>query len=510
MADKDKNQYSDNGLDETLSGMQPLSDEDLGIDGEDVDALIRSVLDEIDHADSVMQPGGSAAVAAEQPDLFDLSEETRVVHPVEPFTEAQAPIEQTRIIPTEHSMENGKEVSRKQEKKATPKKQKDTGRGKQEKPKQMPNDKNRKPRLKPAQRALIYVFCVITASVLLAIFAWCCALDVLALTKPDREVTVTVRENDTVADVTDMLYDEGLIEYKWLFRLYCAFAHAENKIDPGVYTLNNLFDYHALVNGLIGTADTRETETVTIPEGYECEQIFELLDEKGVCSYDELVETAANYEFDYAFLSHLDYGEKNRLEGYLFPDTYEFYLNEDAVTVLKKFLNNFEAKFNEELLASLDTLNASLRAKMEANGFSEEEIQENLMDERKIVIVASLIEKETAGEAESANIASVIYNRLCSDVYPCLQIDATIQYVLEERKQTLTAEDLAINSPYNTYTNPGLTPGPIANPGLASLKAALNPAQTDYYFYALDTDGTHHFSSTYYEHKAFLESLENE
>jgi len=358
-----------------------------------------------------------------------------------------------------------------------------------------------------AQRALLYVFGVVTAAVLIAVGVWYCALDVLALTKPDREVTVTISETDTVADVANTLYDNDLIDYPWLFRIYCAFANADERIDSGVYTLNNQFDYHALVNGLIGTAPTRDTATVMIPEGYECEQIYALMEEKGICSAAELADCAANHVFDYDFLAHLEYGDPSRLEGYLFPDTYDFYVNEDPVNVLSKLLNNYSRRVNDELLAQIDTLNAMLREKMTAAGFTAEEIDAAMMDEQKIIIVASLIEKETAGTKESPKIASVIYNRLCSKIYPCLQIDATIQYVLEERKDVLTNSDLAINSPYNTYINPGLTPGPIANPGLTSIKAALSPENTTYYFYALDKDGSHHFSSSYYEHRDFLEGL---
>ena len=161
---------------------------------------------------------------------------------------------------------------------------------------------------------------------------------------------------------------------------------------------------------------------------------------------------------------------------------------------------------DEELLAQIDTLNAGLTQKMQAAGFSEAEIAANQMDLYKVITVASLIEKEAAAESERATVASVIYNRLCSNEYPYLQIDATIQYILDERKETLTLDDQQIDDPYNTYRYEGLPPGPIANPGLASIQAALEPADTQYYFYALESDGTHHyFSETYEEHQQFLE-----
>ena len=122
-----------------------------------------------------------------------------------------------------------------------------------------------------------------------------------------------------------------------------------------------------------------------------------------------------------------------------------------------------------------------------------------------VIIVASLIEKETAKASESPSIAAVIYNRLCSKLYPCLEIDATIQYALDERKEVLSNADKGIISPYNTYKNAGLPAGPISNPGIASIRAALYPAESDDYFYALGNDGVHHFSRTYYEHQDFLE-----
>ena len=371
--------------------------------------------------------------------------------------------------------------------------------------------KQRRHRLPAALRAVLYLLFVVLFSFLLAIFAWNCALDVLALTKPDREVTITISDTDSIEDVTQKLYDNQLIDYPWLFRIYCKYSHAERKIDPGVYTLNNLFDYHALVNGMIATAETHDSAKVTIPEGFECRQIFKLLEEKQICSYEELADCAANHEFDYEFLKDLPYGSPNRLEGYLFPDTYEFYLDDDPVNVLRKFLNNFERKYNRLMEeGSLEDLNASLRTKMEANGFTEEQISAGMITPYKLIVVASIIEKETAGASESGKIASVIYNRLCSNLYPLLQIDATVQYILDERKEILSQDDLAIDSPFNTYRNPGLTPAPISNPGLESMRAALIPEVTDYYFYALAKNGWHHFSSSYFDHQAFLEGLNNE
>jgi len=299
-----------------------------------------------------------------------------------------------------------------------------------------------------------------------------------------------------------------IFRYKWLFRIYCTLARAEEKILPGTYELNDLFDYHALVNGMASVGE-RSTTSVMIPEGYTCEEIFALLEKKGVCTAEKLREAAANEEFDYEFLAGVPMGDSNRLEGCLFPDTYEFYVGDNPRNVLNKFLRNTDRKLTDELWAALDKLNASLRVKMARNGFTQEEIAAGELTMHDVLIVASLIEKEAANAQESTTVASVIYNRLCSKTYPCLCIDATIQYALPERKETLTQQDTLIDSPYNTYKYPGLPVGAISNPGVTSIRGALYPKDTDYFFYALGKSGLHSFFRTYSEHLAFLEDLRN-
>ena len=363
-------------------------------------------------------------------------------------------------------------------------------------------------RLPGPVRVILYVCCVLAASVLLAVFAWKCADEVCAFTAEERVVTVTVPENATMSQVTDILQEEGLIHYRWLFSLYCMISNAADKIDPGTYELNTIYDYHALINGMIETSENRATVEVTIPEGYEAADIFQLLEEKGVCSVSALEEAAANYEFDYDFLKGLDYGDYRRLEGYLFPDTYEFYLDDTPENVLGRFLRNFNNKITDEMYAALTELNADLQAKMTQAGFSEAEIAAGALTFHDAIIVASLVEKETYRSSESGMIASVIYYRLCSKTYPCLNIDATIQYVLPERKEILTNADKAIISPYNTYTNAGLPIGPISNPGISSIRAALYPMETDYYFYAPEAEAiNHHFFASAYEYQSYLSSL---
>ena len=290
-------------------------------------------------------------------------------------------------------------------------------------------------------------------------------------------------------DITDKLYDAGLIRYKSLFNLYASISDAKEDIQPGIYDLNTRYDYHALVN-FMSPRSSREVIKLTIPEGYTCRQIFNLLQENKVCTTVDIGAYAANGELDdYWFLKDVERGDKYCLEGFLFPDTYEFYKNSSPREVLEKMLDNFDVKFSEEMRGQIDTLNANVTG----GGYTV----------REVVIVASLIEKEAAAPAESPKIAGVIYNRLFrwGDTPAYLNIDAALVYAQDGANETI---DTGIDSPYNTYTHMGLTPGPISNPGLASILAALNPEAHDYYYYVLNpSTGMHQFSTTYDEHETW-------
>lgn len=355
-------------------------------------------------------------------------------------------------------------------------------------------------------RTVGYMAAVLIVSVVCAVAMWFAADDVLALTKPDNSITITIKDGDSLEDVAQNLKDHGLVNYKSLFVLYGKFSNAESKISSGTFELNQMFDYHALVNGMAYASETRETVTLTFPEGYSCSQIFQLLEDNGVCSVAELEDAAANNDFEMDILAELPYGDKNRLEGYLFPDTYDFYVDDEPVRVIKKLLNNFDSKFTDEMYEAIETLNEDIRSRMEEEGsFSEAEIESSMMDVYKILTVASLIEKEAGSDAERTAIASVIYNRLTTRVHELLQIDATVEYALGEHRTQITESDLLVDSPYNTYKYEGLPPGPIANPGISSIMAAIYPEDTEYFFYALGESGRNHsFFNTYMEQQDFL------
>jgi conserved hypothetical protein, YceG family len=349
-------------------------------------------------------------------------------------------------------------------------------------PKQKTRPAKRRRRKNGAVSALIYVIMVLGLSAILAAVGWVMANDVLALNKQFKSAVITVESGDNVADVATLLKEKGIIEYPMVFRLYCAVSKSSDKLAPGIYELNTEMDYLALVRNLSIKSSARIPVTVTIPEGYELARVFELLEEKGVCTVEDLNDMAANWPYKFSFLQEIPLGNATRLEGYLFPDTYEFFSGDDPKMVINKMLLNFDAKFNEDL-----------RELVAGKGITMHEI----------VIMASMIERETDGN-DHEMISSVIYNRLKSDNFPYLQIDATVQYALDERKERLSTADTQIDSPYNTYVVQGLPIGPIANPGMDSLLAAIYPETSSYYYYRVSSDGrTHVFFRTYAEHDSY-------
>ena len=339
---------------------------------------------------------------------------------------------------------------------------------------------------------------------------WVCASDVLAFGREDQKISITITETDDMDIITDKLYNAGLIKYRDLFKIYASLAKLEekDKIKPGTYELNTLYDYHALVEAMASTKSRKEIE-VTIPEGYTCAQIFKLLEDNGICTAEKLEKYAETSQFSsYWFLEGMERGHKYCLEGFLFPDTYKFYQNDNPRNIFHKMLSRFDEMFDDEMKAQIDDLNLRIAQMYRRNGQSQEYINQHKITVYELITVASMIEKETAHSGESQRIAAVIYNRLTNPgEFPYLNIDATIVYALGG-KTNLTPEDTKFDHPYNTYVYKGLPPGAISNPGLFSMKAALAPAEEGYYYYALDpAAGEHHFSKTYQEHLDFLATL---
>ena len=350
-----------------------------------------------------------------------------------------------------------------------------------------PPSRRRKKRRAPLSGSMTYILVVCAISALLALLFWSVANDMLALNKDEQTAVISVKDEKDFDNVVDQLKENGIIKYKGIFHLFSTFAHGPDKIAAGTYELNTDMDYRAILSNLGTSSTSRMTTRVTIQEGFTVRQIFELLEKNEVSTVAKLEDTAANYDYNFSFLEDVPLGEPTRLEGYLFPDTYEFYMGEDPKYVINKMLVNFDSKLTD-----------NMRKQIEEKGQS---IQD-------VLTIASMIEKETDG-SDRSTIASVIYNRLnnpSGGTQGYLQVDATIQYVLPEGEIVTESDYETVNSPYNTYKNKGLPPGPIANPGIQSILSALSPESTNYYYYALGDDKQHHFFSSYSEFQNFLHS----
>jgi len=354
---------------------------------------------------------------------------------------------------------------------------------------------------------VIWLVLIVFIGTTLGRIGWLCAKDLLALGKESISASITINEGDDVSDVADKLKEAGLIEYPKLFTFFTELTGKCDKMLTGTIYLNEedpndpdapkkVYDYNALANALSYRSTARVTVDVLIPEGYNCAQIFALLEEKGVCDAASLEEYAASGPLDgYWFLTGIPRGHKYCLEGFLFPDTYNFYLKDEPENVIRKLLNGFKNRFSQDMVDKYAAL-------VKRTG-----LELSLTD---VVTMASIVEKEKATDPEGYYIASVFYNRLThSGTYPCLQSDATIKYDVDYRSKGQLVTDAQINaSPYNTYIKRGLPPTPIANPGLASLNAALDPESSDYYFFIYDKSaGQHRFSKTLAEHNAWAKKL---
>lgn len=333
-----------------------------------------------------------------------------------------------------------------------------------------------------------YVIFVLGISIILSVFVILSVNDMFSFVKADKTAEITITDGESLRDVSKVLSKAGIIKYPSLFSTFAKLTDMDDDIAPGTYTLNASMDYRTILSNIRYKSAGKATVTITIPEGMEQDKIFALLEENGVCELWRLQAYARYYDFDYSFIKGLPY-TPNRLEGYLFPDTYTFYVDDSPSRVLKKFLSNFNKKWSVEMKARLENINMSMN---------------------DIVIIASMIEKEAKFDEERPTIASVIYNRLQSSNFPRLEIDATVLYAIGGHKDTITDEDKKVDSPYNTYVCEGLPAGPICNPGLAAITAALNPEDTGYYYYVARKNGYHFFSKTYAEHQRMITEANNE
>lgn len=314
-----------------------------------------------------------------------------------------------------------------------------------------------------------------------------CGLGVLTTLLPGtarlaEPVTVQVQAGQGARAVAAALADAGVVKNKLSFELFVKGEGAQGDLRPGTYTFVGDVSYDDVLNELKRGNVAENTKNVTIPEGKTVPQVAAIWEEAGLCTADEFLAACAEMELDYDFLPSDVVGEAyNRVEGFLFPETYNVMDDWGAEDLVKLQLGQFARMWTDE------------RARQAADlGHTPAEI----------VTVASLIEREARVAVERPMIASVIYNRL--DIGQLLQIDATIQYILGEQVDRVLYRHLEIDDPYNTYMYAGLPPGAICSPGISCIDAALNPDETDYYYYRTKNDGSgeHNFARTLAEHNA--------
>lgn len=293
---------------------------------------------------------------------------------------------------------------------------------------------------------------------LIAIFVAWYAFDLGLIFPPsfDGVKTITIRQGESADEVAHMLLHEGLIRQRFDFLLYLKFTGKDTKIKPGIYSFQEPLSAPRIAAQIIGNSAER---TIRIPEGWTKFEIARYLERERVVAQGNFIKAA------------------DGKEGYLFPDTYRIFQNVSA----EELVNLFEKTFNQKI--------EPLRA----------DIEQRKIPLSDIVIMASLIEKESSGSDDRAIISGILWKRLGVNIP--LQVDATLSYLTGKTSLDLTTDDLNIDSPYNTYRYPGLPQGPIGNPGLESIKAATYPQQTPYWFYLHDKEGRVYYAKTFDEHK---------
>ena len=363
-------------------------------------------------------------------------------------------------------------------------------------------------------KAVIYIVSILVVSGFLSYFAITVANDVFAFVKSDEEIQITIGEGTTIKQLGKILEENGVIKDAGIFNFYAKLRDKNPPLVAGEYTVSPSMNYDQLIRVFAKKVSTRaETVIVVIPEGYTVKDIVETLVYKyKLSSEDELYDAIENHPFNYWFIKQLDENIRpdrtHRLEGYLYPDTYYYYADSSAVTIINKMLKNFDVKMKQTF------------RNCTAPGNDYIEKINNLCKARgktfdEIVILASMIQKEAVYDIEYGTISSVFNNRLNAKNHATnkmLESDATVYYFLSEMYDTvpkdLTAEHLKIEHPYNTRLYKGLPPGPIANPTFLAINYALYPESTKYYYFVAKPSGYTVFSKTYSEHRENIKKIE--
>lgn len=315
---------------------------------------------------------------------------------------------------------------------------------------------------------------LIVAASLLVYGFYSANLGAAAINGTEQEVIIP--KGSGVKAISAQLEKQGIIKNANVFAIYCKLSEKSSKIKAGKYILSSSMSVEQIVNKLAAGNAEINSKRFTIPEGFELRQIADRLESEGLVNKEAFYQAINKSNFDYAFLQDIPKRD-NKLEGYLFPDTYDVFKNATEEEIINKMLSRFNQVFKEEYRQRAKELNMSYD---------------------QVITLASIIEREAKLDKERKTISAVFHNRLKKNIK--LQSCATVQYLLKEQKEVLTYKDLEIDSPYNTYIYAGLPKGPIASPGAKSIEAALYPDNVDYLYFVANKDGSHVFTRTYQEH----------
>lgn len=331
----------------------------------------------------------------------------------------------------------------------------------------------------------VYLAVIIALSIVLASFVLTVANDITGLEKKDVEITVEIPDGASLSDIAAVLKDNGLIDNELGLIIFARLFDDSRTYQTGTFVLNPRMGYQEMLKALSQVTEKRKTVNVTVIEGKTIEEIAAILESNGVCTSVEFLKAIEETDFskDYDFIADIPSNEDRiyKLEGYIFPDTYQFFEASDADDVIKKFLDNFDNRFNEEL-----------RAEAKKQGMTIEEV----------VNLASIVQKEGSSKKTMQMVAGVFHNRLDKPAsYPYLQSNATLSYSLGESLIWMDEEQMKNPDPYNSYVHKGLPPSAICNPGLDAIKAVLYPDDNDYYYFVTDSNSKFYFSKTSSQHE---------
>jgi UPF0755 protein len=331
--------------------------------------------------------------------------------------------------------------------------------------------------------ALVILLVVAGGTLAFQINNWLRPVDVPVMAQDP--VMVSIPSGSSSVRVARMLEESGLIRNRDVFRYYAKYRGLDSKIKAGNYLFTYGMTMDELLQELTAGNVYRPTIRVTIPEGFSVEQIAQRLAQNGLVDYDEFMVLVGG---TVPVMGQVNSKQRYALEGYLFPDTYEFDITISPEAIISRMQSRLDEVFTAEMRSRADELGMSVH---------------------EIMTLASLVEREVRAPQERDLVAGVMYNRLAKGMP--LQLCASVIYALGEHRTVLLNKDLEVESPYNTYKYTGLPPGPIAAPGRDAIMAVLYPAQSDYLYYVLKEDGTgtHFFGRTFAEHQANIRKARN-